>query len=109
MKIWFFFSLTLLAAGCILYSCGNNGVQAETTATEAQVNGSQIFADNCVVCHGKDGKAGISGATDLSKSRLTHAQVVEVITKGRNGMRAFSELTKAEIEAVAWYVETLRK
>lgn len=99
----------ILTAGCILYSCGNNGAQAETTTGETQVNGSQVYANNCVVCHGKDGKAGISGATDLSKSKLTHAQVVEVITKGRNGMRPFSELTKAEVEAVAWYVETLRK
>lgn len=111
MRIYFFIPVFLLVCGMVVYSCGeNNGGQAQTSSeTNAPPNGAQIYKDNCVVCHGADGKAGISGASDLSKSTLPHAQVVGVITNGRNGMRSFKELTKAEIEAVAWYVETLRK
>lgn len=109
MKTYYVIPTILLICGVIIYSCGeNNGGQAQSTSASSP-NGAQIYKDNCIVCHGADGKAGISGASDLSKSTLPHAQVVGVITNGRNGMRSFKELTKAEIEAVAWYVESLRK
>lgn len=96
-------------------SCGSSSnTQArendsQPVATETAPNGEQIYRANCIVCHGKDGAAGMSGATDLSKSVLSHEQTVDVITNGRGGMRGFTELSSTEIEAVATYVESLRK
>ena len=107
--------LTLvIATGILVYSCGgsesgtnNDSVNGSTPAT---VSGAQLYNDNCVVCHGQDGTAGMSGATDLSKSVLSHDNVVAVITNGRNAMRAFgSQFSKEEIEALAKHVESLKK
>lgn len=97
----------------LVYSCGGGeSVQTpeKAPASEAAASGAQLYSDNCVICHGQDGKAGMSGATDLSTSVLSHENTVDVIANGRNGMRAFSnQFSKEEIEAVAKHVETLRK
>lgn len=95
----------------IVYSCGN-GAGARTPSDSIsgnKISGADVYSNNCMVCHGQDGTAGMSGATDLSKSTLTHEQAVNVITNGRNGMRPFHELTAAEIDAVVSHIETLRK
>jgi mono/diheme cytochrome c family protein len=63
-----------------------------------------------MTCHGADGKQNTMGAADLSTSTLNHEVVVAIITSGKNAMKAFSpELNTEQIEAVAKYVETLRK
>lgn len=95
-----------------VYSCGGSGSNTQTTTGEpaAVASGAQLYSENCVICHGQNGKAGMSGATDLSTSVLSHEATVNVIANGRNGMRAFSnQFSKEEIEAVAKHVESLRK
>ena len=85
-------------------SCG--GGEKKTGAK----TGADIYRENCLVCHGEDGKAGMAGATDLSTSTLSHEAAVSVVTNGRNGMRSFaSELSAQDIEAVVKHIETLRK
>lgn len=108
MKKYLLTGITLVLCGVAVFSCGGNS-EAAKKESKGAVNGEQIYADNCVICHGKDGKAGMSGATDLSTSTLPHEGAVHVVTHGRNGMRPFTELTKEEIEAVVSHVETLRK
>jgi mono/diheme cytochrome c family protein len=109
MKSFLILSSFLLILGTAVYSCGGSDKQTKTEAVAADP-GAQLFTDNCVVCHGEDGKAGMSGATDLSSSVLSHDNTVAVITNGRNGMRPFgSQFTKEEIEAIAKHVESLRK
>ncbi len=69
-----------------------------------------IYAAECTRCHGSDGKAGASGATDLSTSLIVHDSVVSVIRDGRNTMPAFNTRLKLhQIENLAKYVESLRE
>ncbi len=109
MKILIAISVFVLAVGTLVYSCGGSSNSTEGQNVVAG-SGGQLYNDNCLVCHGADGKAGMSGATDLSTSVLSHEHTVAVITSGRNTMRPFgSQFTKEEIEAIAKYVESLRK
>ncbi len=111
MKVFVSIWAVVLTTGLFIYSCGGSEVNSNTDeSTDVVATGAELYMDNCVVCHGKDGKAGMSGATDLSTSVLSHANTVNVITNGRNGMRAFSsQFSKEEIEVLTKYVESLRK
>ena len=74
------------------------------------VSGFEVYQAKCGLCHGNDGKLGISGAKDLSQSRLSLDERLLLIRKGKGSMPGFSSLlSEAEIEAVAKYVETLRQ
>lgn len=107
MKSFIAISVLVLVVGTAVYSCGGGSEQAKSITADP---GAQLYNDNCVVCHGVDGKAGMTGATDLSTSVLSHENTVGVITSGRNTMRPFgSQFAKDEIEAIAKYVESLRK
>lgn len=73
----------------------------------AALSGKEIFEQKCTLCHGADGKLGMSGSKDLSVTQLPHAGIVEIITNGKNTMAAYKEaLTAEQIEAVASYIET---
>jgi hypothetical protein len=68
-----------------------------------------MYAAECTRCHGTDGKAGMSGATDLSTSMISHDSLVSVIRDGRGTMPSFTAVMKQEqIEKIAIYVESLR-
>ena len=79
-------------------------------AAEAGLDaGKAIFAQRCVVCHGPDGKKGLNGAHDLTKSNLNATGRVYMVTNGLGKMPSFkAQLTAAEIEQVAAYSLTLR-
>lgn len=113
MKIFVALCSLSLSVGIFIYSCGSSAADAKTDTSgtaPVAISGSQLYMDNCVVCHGVDGKAGMSGATDLSTSVLSHQNTVDVIANGRNGMRAFAnQFSKEEIEAITKHIETLRK
>lgn len=115
MKLRLIIPVLVLATGIAIYACGGNDSATENPAGNSAegtkaVSGVQLYTDNCMVCHGVDGKAGMSGATDLSTSVLSHESTMDVITNGRNGMRPFgSQFSKEEIEAIAKHVESLRK
>jgi len=76
--------------------------------------GAKIFADNCVVCHGENGK----GNPDLGSKDLTaniwlyggdEATIIETITNGRGGvMPAWDgRLDPVTLKAMAVYVHSL--
>lgn len=80
----------------------------------AAAAGAQVFTDNCVACHGEDGK----GNRDLGAPNLTDAiwlygsdaaTLTETVTKARYGvMPAWTDkLSEDEIRAVAVYVHSL--
>ncbi|HSZ71809.1 MAG TPA: SirB2 family protein [Cytophagaceae bacterium] len=72
-------------------------------------NGKAIYVQVCSACHGQDGKLGVSGAKDLSQSKLTHTETVLMIAKGKGLMQSYEGmLSEQEIEAVATYIEGLR-
>jgi mono/diheme cytochrome c family protein len=107
------YSLLIVASAVLLTvsSCGDQPkTESNSTTASGPADGQKIYAAKCMVCHGNDGKAGIGGASDLSASLLDKAGSVQIITNGRKAMRAFStELTPAEIEAVADYIQQLKK
>jgi len=69
-----------------------------------------VFQKKCVACHGKDGKgstAGLKlGAKDLTATKLSEAQLVDVITNGRNKMTPNKgKLSEAEIASLAKFIK----
>ena len=113
-KTWLpkkYFSLAAGSLAIFLFlegvGCGKNNAGEKSLPTAGQTsvtkpNGPAIFRQNCVVCHGNDGKLGLNGAKDLSQSTLSLQERILVITHGRNAMAPWEGLlSAAEIEAVA--------
>lgn len=78
------------------------------------VRGRPLFATNCAVCHGADGKGNqMLGAPDLTDRTWLYgsseATIVETITKGRNNvMPAWKDfLGESKIHVLAAYVWSL--
>lgn len=110
-KLITFFSLMALLVACSSSSKEQSSDQTTAAAkTVKKVDGSKIYKTYCVTCHGIYGDMGGSGAFDLSTSKLTLEERIQVITNGRNLMTPFKGLLSEEkIKAVAEYIETLRK
>ena len=71
--------------------------------------GQPIFQKNCVRCHGANGKRGLNGAHDLTKSNLNAFGRTYLVTSGLGKMPAFGKvLTPAQVEQVVAYSLTLR-
>ncbi|MCB0477025.1 MAG: cytochrome c [Crocinitomicaceae bacterium] len=101
------FIIIPIVALIAVFSCETKSYTDENGKIDAKT----MYQDNCVSCHGKDGKAKIGGAKDLSVSTLDLNQLYEVITNGTgNGMMAYKNVIKAEAErkALAEYVMGLR-
>lgn len=81
-------------------------------------DGKATFAAKCATCHGKDGKGNASMAKmfkveaaklDLTAGKAGEAELVKVITDGREKMPKFGgKLDDAAIKAAAQYVLSLR-
>ena len=81
-----------------------------TTAASAGNNGQEIYTANCARCHGDDGKAGITGASDLSITQLDNAGISEIIKNGKGAMAGLGgTLSEEQTKAIAEYVQTLKK
>jgi mono/diheme cytochrome c family protein len=79
-------------------------VTPPASAAANVVNGEQVFASTCVICHGEDGKGGHGGGAPLSEVTSATA-AIQTITGGRNSMPAFDGvLTPEQIRDVAAYV-----
>lgn len=71
--------------------------------------GQLIYQKNCVRCHGANGKLGLNGAHDLTKSNLNAFGRTYLVTKGLGKMPAFGKaLTPAQVQQVVAYSLTLR-
>ena len=115
-KILIFVSIIGLAFACggEATSGSNNGeATAQTTSSKPKkkgADGEKTYKTYCVVCHGVYGDMGASGAHDLTTSKLTLEERIEVIEKGRNTMTPFKGLLSEEkIKAVAEYTLKLKK
>lgn len=103
----------------IMLSCGNSESNKSTSGTEAKIvkstidlslNGEELFAKHCKLCHGIKGNLQLNGAKDLKESVLTLEERVILITNGKNAMTPFKNvLSKEEIEKVADYSQTFSK
>lgn len=80
------------------------GIAKDGANTELVANdGKALYEANCVVCHGNDGKLGISGAADLSASTLDATGVKDVILHGKNMMQPVS-VSDEQAALIADYV-----
>jgi mono/diheme cytochrome c family protein len=91
---------------CFFLACRSGDTPADT---KAAVDGPKIFRQNCVVCHGADGKLQLNGAKDLSISVLPLEERINQVTNGKNLMTPFKGiLSPEEIKAVAEYTLSLK-
>jgi mono/diheme cytochrome c family protein len=66
-----------------------------SSAIDAEApDGHQLYKSYCVACHGVKGDMGASGAYDLSGSKLTLEERIQVITNGRNAMASYKSLRR---------------
>lgn len=69
-----------------------------------------LYTMKCASCHGADGKLGMSGAKDLSKSKITDQQIMCIIQGGQNTMPAFKDMIPDyQLEQLVVVVKSLRK
>ena len=98
-----------------VFACGGETPKEGKTTKKAapkkkKVDGEKIYKQYCVTCHGVYGDMGASGAFNLTESKLTLEEKVNIITNGRNTMTPFKGLlSAAKIKAVAEYTEKLKK
>ncbi len=83
--------------------------KVETTeGTDAIVQGKAIYAQECVKCHGDNGKLGVMNAADLTATKLTTDEISQVIKNGKGVMPGFTQYSDAEVKAISEYVLTLK-
>ena len=102
--------LHILAWGIavLVLACGSASGTDEDHMTAEASPGKAIFNMNCTLCHGRDGKAGLNGAKDLTASTLTTEEMMAVVKNGKGAMAPYKQVLNAnEIEAVVAYVRTL--
>jgi mono/diheme cytochrome c family protein len=76
---------------------------------DSPAHGAALFKAQCVICHGDDGRANFSGAKDLTLSKKSTAQIIEIIKEGKNSMPKMAKIyDEFELKALAQYVESLR-
>ncbi|WP_303310041.1 cytochrome c [Hymenobacter sp. BT730] len=103
----------ILLSSLLVASCSSSPTEAPAAtpaaSAPAELPGKALFATNCALCHGPDGKRGLNGAHDLTKSNLNQAGRVYMVTNGLGKMPAFKgQLTPEQIEQVAAYSLTLQ-
>ncbi|MDQ3100830.1 MAG: cytochrome c [Bacteroidota bacterium] len=79
----------------LLLACGNSD-PAQADAKIPQSRGEMLFDTHCKLCHGEDGKLGMGGAKDLSRSILTKDEITMVIANGQGTMMPFRNLLSTE-------------
>lgn len=96
-------SLVFCAILLIAFSC------ADKKNKKALVQGKKLFKQNCVICHGIDGKLGLSGSKDLTVSTLTKDERISIVKNGKGTMNPFGAILKPEeIASVVEYTFTLK-
>ena len=105
---------TLFMAGC-----SSTGPLARQQANYPadKVDARGLFTENCIVCHGKDGRAKtfhgwLVGAQNLTDAqwqvKTTDEEIIQAIKTGPGAMPAFEKkLSPSEIHALATYVRSL--
>ncbi|MBP6312905.1 MAG: cytochrome c [Flavobacteriales bacterium] len=93
-----------------MIACSNGTENAPDVADTRGPSGAEIYATNCKLCHGATGDLGMGEANDLTVSVLSSEEIIAMVTNGKGNMVPYKNiLTTKQIEAVAAYVETLRK
>lgn len=109
-------AVPLIFVLAVVFTASPNAQMAKLTAGSAAVSdGASDYAASCARCHGGDGrgqtaKGRQTHAGDLTKSNVTDAKGIRMITNGSGEMPAFkSGLTPAQIRAVMAYTRGFRR
>jgi len=103
----------VLAALSLLFITGSFGLAEvygkkkaipKDSVVAAATDGESLYKANCLVCHGNDGKLGLSGSKDLSVSTLNSDAIKDMILHGKNSMPA-AQLNEAQATMVTEYVQ----
>jgi mono/diheme cytochrome c family protein len=107
-------ALFLLISGCVSRPLSIR----EANYSAEQVDARGLFEENCIVCHGKNGRAHtfhgwLVGAQNLTRPEwqadTTDAQILHAIQTGPSVMPAFGKkLSPTEIQALARYVRSFK-
>jgi mono/diheme cytochrome c family protein len=85
------------------------GAASQGQSDQKEPTAAEMFNVKCALCHGKDGKLNVAGAPDLTKTKMSLDERIEIITNGKGTMPPQGEiLTEAQIVTLAEYVETLK-
>jgi mono/diheme cytochrome c family protein len=113
LAIYFYVFLVARAGSLTLQKTAYVTPVAALNATNGAVvtdEGKIVYEIKCALCHGTDGKLMLNGAKDLSVSKLTKAETIEMIKAGKGLMPGFKdELNEQQLNALADYAEGLRK
>jgi len=82
--------------------------EAEKPKANTLAAGKRVYNTYCLTCHGQKGNMGASGAHDLTKTTLSFAESVQVITEGRGLMTPHKFLGEKKIKDVAKYIESFK-
>lgn len=100
---------TLLSIVSLALACGNASGPTDTMEAD-RPPGRTVFNTNCALCHGRDGKAGLNGAKDLTLSTLSKEEMIAIVRNGKGAMLPYKNvLTPEEITAVVEHVRKLGK
>lgn len=109
-------SLFFLGVLILLTSCSESNTEkvdetSEQEKKEFSLNDAKnLYTMKCASCHGSDGKLGMSGAKDLSISKITDQQIMCTIQSGQNAMPAFKDaIPDYQLEKLVTVVKSLRK
>lgn len=84
-------------------------INTENEQYDVAKHGEALFNAQCIVCHGVDGKASLSGAKDLTQSVKSVSEMIETIKTGKNTMPKMADIySEEELKALAGYVKSLK-
>jgi len=69
-----------------LLACSESTEKLTEEKTRKHLSGVKFYQQRCDVCHGPDGKLGVSEAKDLSISTITDKQIEKIIKRGQGSM-----------------------
>lgn len=101
----------LWSASLLVIACGSaSTTEIAAAPVDKAPNGKDLFGMHCALCHGRDGKLGMSGAKDLSVSALSREEMIAIISNGKGSMMAYRNvLTSKQIELVTEHVRSLHR
>ena len=75
------------------------------------LGGARIYMENCMFCHGENGRKMYRNAPDLTKSSFTEDGIMQLVRQGSRGKMPKYGLTftDEELQSLANYVVSLRK
>jgi mono/diheme cytochrome c family protein len=77
----------------------------------AFADSKEVFASNCALCHGEDGKGQSKmgkklGLKDLAATKMSAGEIEALVSNGKGKMTAFAKtLSAEEIKGVAAFVK----